>query len=137
MSEADRSGDQMPLDELAEKVIGAAYRVHNTLGFGFLESVYQKALAIELRKLGIPFQMKVPVPVHYEGESVGDFEADGLVDGRLMLELKSTQALVTANEVQLVNYLTATGIENGLLLNFGPQRVEIKRKFRTYRPRRE
>lgn len=122
-----------PIDELIQRVIGAAFKVYNTLGFGFLESVYHHALAIELVALGLTFAIKAPVQVRYNGEIVGHFEPDVLVDGRLILELKSVTALAAIHEVQLVNYLNATGINDGLLLNFGHSKVDIKRKFRTYR----
>ena len=118
-----------------EKIIGCAMKVHSTLGPGFLESVYQKALANELRKAGLKVECEKPIAVQYDGISVGDFSADVLVEGRVILELKANQALAPANEVQLVNYLTATGIEIGLLLNFGAERLEFKRKSRTYRPK--
>ena len=120
---------------LTEKIIGCAMRVHSTLGPGFLESVYQKALAHELRKAGLKLQCEKPILVEYDGIPVGDFLADMLVEDRVMLELKANQALAAANEVQLVHYLTATGVEIGLLLNFGAQRLEFKRKTRTYRPK--
>lgn len=122
--------------ELTEKIIGCAMRVHSTLGPGFLESVYQKALAHELREAGLKVECEKPITVRYDGVVVGDFSADMLVEDRVMLELKANQALAPANEVQLVNYLTATGIEVGLLLNFGAERLEFKRKTRTYRPKK-
>ena len=121
--------------ELTEKIIGGGMKVHSTLGPGFLESVYQKALAHELSKAGLKVECEKPIAVHYDGVAVGDFSADMLVEDRVMLKLKANQALVPANEVQLVNYLTATGIEIGLLLNFGAERLEFKRKSRTYRPK--
>jgi GxxExxY protein len=121
--------------ELTEKIIGCAMKVHSTLGPGFLESVYQKALAHELCKAGLRVECEKPIAVQYDGVTVGDFSADLLVEDRVMLELKANQALVPANEVQLVNYLTATGIELGLLLNFGASRLEFKRKTRTYQPK--
>jgi GxxExxY protein len=121
--------------ELTEKIIGCAMKVHTALGPGFLESVYQKALAHELRKAGLQVDAERPIMVQYDGVQVGNFTADALVEGRVMLELKAGQALAPANEVQLVNYLTATGIEIGLLLNFGAERLEFKRKTRTYRPK--
>jgi len=121
--------------ELTEEIIGCAMKVHSTLGPGFLESVYQKALAHELGKSGLKVECEKPIAVHYDGILVGDFSADMFVEERLILELKANQALVTANEVQLVNYLTATGVEIGLLLNFGAERLEFKRKTRTYRPK--
>lgn len=120
-------------DELSEKVIGAAFKVHNELGFGFLESVYEKALSIELTKLGIRQQRQCPIKVVYDDQIVGEFECDILVEDSLILELKSVRQLATAHEVQLVNYLTATRTDIGLLINFGPTKVEIKRKFRKAR----
>jgi GxxExxY protein len=126
----------MEEQELTEKIIGCAMKVHATLGPGFLESVYQKALAHELNKAGLKVACERTIAVHYDGISVGDFSADMLVEDRVMLELKANQALAPANEVQLVNYLTATGIEIGLLLNFGAERLEFKRKTRTYRPKK-
>ena len=120
-------------DPLTEQVIGAAFRVHNTFGFGFLESVYEKALSIELTSSGINHTTQAPIRVTYDGRIVGDFVADMLVMDRLIVELKSVAQLNTAHEVQLVNYLTATGIESGLLVNFGPTKVDLRRKFRTYR----
>jgi GxxExxY protein len=121
--------------ELTERIIGCAMKIHSTLGPGFLESVYQNAPAHELRKAGLKLECEKPITVHYDGVPVGDFSADMLVEDRVMLELKANQALALANEVQLVNYLTATGIEIGLLLNFGSERLEFKRKARTYRPK--
>jgi len=117
-------------DELSEKVIGAAFKVHNQLGFGFLESVYEKALSIELSKLSIPHELQSPVQVLYDDQVVGDFVCDVFVDGQLILELKSVQQLTAAHEVQIVNYLNATHVDIGLLINFGPTKVEVKRKYR-------
>jgi len=118
-------------DALTEKVIGASYQVHNQLGFGFLESVYENALSIELNKLNIQFENQAPVKVFYSDQVVGDFVCDLLVEKRLILELKSVTQLAIPHEVQLVNYLNATKINVGLLINFGPSKVEVKRKFRT------
>jgi GxxExxY protein len=126
----------MEVQELTEKIIGCAMKVHSALGPGFLESVYQKALAHGLQKAGLKVESEKPIEVRYDGIVVGDFSADMLVEDKVMLELKANQALVSANEVQLVNYLTATGIEVGLLLNFGAERLEFKRKTRTYRPKK-
>ena len=125
----------MEEQELTEKIIGCAMKVHTALWPGFLESIYQMALTHELSKAGLKVECQKPIKVHYDGIVVGDFSADVLVEDRVMLELKANQALVLANEVQLVNYLTATGIEIGLLLNFGGERLEFKRKTRTYRPK--
>jgi GxxExxY protein len=110
--------------------------VHSALGPGFLESVYQKALTHALTKAGLKVECERAITVTYDGVVVGDFFADMLVEDTILLENKAVQSLVTANEVQLVNYLTATGIEIGLLLNFGAGRLEFKRKYRTYRPKK-
>lgn len=116
--------------DLCGQVIGAAMKVHSTLGPGFLESVYQNALIWELQKLGLKVDAQRPITVHYDGQVVGFFTADLLVNDSLMLELKANQLVAKAHEVQLVNYLVATGIDEGLLLNFGAVRLEYKRKFR-------
>jgi len=116
--------------DLCGKVIGLAMKVHSTLGPGFLESVYQNALIWELRKSGFKAEAENPISVHYDGQLVGAFTADLLVNDSLIVELKSIQALAKAHEVQLVNYLFATAIDEGLLLNFGAARLEFKKKFR-------
>ncbi len=121
----------MNIDELTEQVIGCAYRVHNALGSGFLEKVYENALRIELLKNGMDVKQQHPIRVYYQDEVVGDYYADLLVNGCLILELKAVQSLTREYEVQLVNYLSATGINDGLLINFGSS-VEVKRKFRRY-----
>ncbi len=119
--------------ELTEKIIGCAYRVYNTMGYGFLESVYEKCLLIELRKAGLRAEAQQPITVRYEGEVVGEFVADVVVEDTIILELKSVRRVVTAHEIQLVNYLTATRKPVGLLLNFSEDKVEVKRKVRTFR----
>ncbi len=116
---------------MTEKIIGCAYRVYNTMGFGFLESVYEKCLLIELKKSGLEAVAQKRITVKYEGEVVGDFIADILVENEIILELKSVRCLVQAHEVQLVNYLVATGKDVGLLFNFSEEKVEVKRKVRT------
>src|SRR6266498_3774268 len=116
--------------DLCGQVIGAAMKVHSALGPGFLESVYQNALVWELRKAGLKAEAGKPITVQYDGQIVGAFTADLLVNDSLIVELKPTQSLAKAHEVQLVNYLVATGIGEGLLLNFGAQRLEYKKKFR-------
>ncbi len=121
-------------DELSGRVIGAAMRVHSTLGPGFTESVYQNALALEMRLDGIPFEREVKLEVRYRGEVVGQYRADLLVAGILILELKAVQAILPEHEVQVVNYLAATGLEQALLLNFGTKSLQFKKKFRTVRP---
>ena len=116
--------------DLCGQVIGAAMRVHSALGAGFLESVYQNALILELQKLGLKIDSERPITVRYDGQVVGFFTADLLVNDSLILELKANQLLAKAHEAQLVNYLVATGIDEGLLLNFGAERLEYKKKFR-------
>ena len=115
--------------DVCGQVIGAAMKVHSALGPGFLESVYQNALIWELQKLGLKVDAQRPITVHYEGQVVGVFAADLLVNDSLMLELKANQLVAKAHEVQLVNYLVATRIDEGLLLNFGAERLEYKKKF--------
>jgi GxxExxY protein len=120
----------MEHQELTEKIIGCAYQVYNKMGFGFLESVYRRCLMIELKKAGLSADSQVPIHVEYAGEVVGDFVADILVEGVVILELKSVKRIVRAHEIQLVNYLTATRKEIGLILNFSETKVEVKRKVR-------
>jgi GxxExxY protein len=120
----------MKYQELTEKIIGCAYKVYNEMGFGFLESVYEKCLLIELEKAGIRAESQKPITVHYDGQLVGNFIADILVEGEVILELKSVRRLAEVHEVQLVNYLTATGVDVGLLINFGAIKVCVKRKVR-------
>src|SRR5690606_25812605 len=105
--------------ELTEKIIKAYYQVFNTLGFGFLEKVYENAMFIELLKMGLVVERQKRIQVFYEGEIVGDYYADLLVDGKVIVELKAAEALCEAHEFQLVNYLKATEIEIGMLFNFG------------------
>ena len=124
----------MKVDDLTQKIIGCAYKVHNALGPGFLEKVYENALRIELEKLGLDVKQQEPINVGYEGQIVGEYYADLWVDGRVVIELKAVQTLTQRHEVQLVNCLTATGIEDGLLLNFGSS-VQVRRKFRQYKAR--
>jgi GxxExxY protein len=101
------------------------------MGYGFLESVYEKCMLIELHKNGLIAENQVPISVYYEDEIVGDFIADIIVNNTIILELKSIKRTHKAHEVQLVNYLTVTGKEVGLLLNFGENQVEVKRKVKT------
>jgi len=125
----------MDIDELIKKVIGAAFKVHNTLGAGFLESVYEKAMMIELKKIGFAAQRQNRMSVIYNGETIGDFFADILVESILILELKTVDKFSKSYDRQLINYLVATGIDNGLLINFG-ESVEVRRKYRRYTPSR-
>jgi GxxExxY protein len=116
--------------DLAGKIIGLAMKIHSALGAGFLESVYHKALAHELQKAGIPFESEKPLTVLYDGILVGEFVADLLIENELIVELKAVQSLATLHEAQTVNYLVATGKDVGLVINFGGERLEFKKKFR-------
>ena len=126
----------MEINELTETIIGCAYRVHNQFGPGFLEKVYENALRIELEEAKLSVAQQVPIPVSYRGQVVGDFYVDLWVAERVIVELKAVRQLAKEHEVQLVNYLQATGVEDGLLINFGPS-VEVKRKFKTWKPGRQ
>ena len=120
----------MEYRELTEKIIGCAYRVYNRMGFGFLESVYEKCMLIELCKAGLNAKSQKPIIVYYEGEIAGQFIADIIVNDAIIIELKSVRKIIKAHEVQLVNYLVATEKPVGLLVNFGESNVEIKRKIK-------
>ena len=113
--------------DVTEKVIEAFFNVYNTLGYGFAEKVYQNALVIELVALGLAVESQKQITVRYSGRIVGEFWADVVVNGVVIVELKAAQRLLDEHEAQLLNYLKATLIEVGLLLNFGP-RAELKRK---------
>jgi GxxExxY protein len=106
--------------ELTEKIIGIFYEVYNELGHGFLESVYEQALSIAFAEREIFFQRQIAIPVWFRGHQVGDFRADLLIENKVIVELKAGRAIEAAWEKQLLNYLRATQIEVGLLLNFGP-----------------
>ena len=120
----------MEYEEITHKIIGAAYQVYKQLGFGFLESVYHNAMLIELVKYDLKVESEKPLNVFYDDQIVGEFNADLYVEDIVVVELKSVQSLVKGHEVQLVNYLNALKKEVGLLINFGPSGVEIKRKYR-------
>ena len=120
--------------ELTETVIGCAFRVQKRMGCGFMESVYEKCLAIELRRAGLRVETQKPITVRYDGEVVGEFIADLLVEEILLIELKAVRALNPAHETQLVNYLVATHLPVGLLINFAESSVEVKRKVRVLKP---
>jgi len=112
--------------ELTQKIIGIYYDVYNELGTGFLESVYQKSLALALESAGLMVCSRIDIPVWFRGHQVGQFEGDLLVEKCVLLELKAARALGSAHQAQLLNYLRATEVEVGLLLNFGPK-PEFKR----------
>lgn len=125
MTDSSRN-EQFRHSEVTEKIIGTFYEVYNELGHGFLESVYENSLAIALREKGFDVLQQVSIPVYFRENKVGDFEADILVNGIILLELKAARSIDSAHVAQLLNYLKATEIEVGLLLNFGP-RAEFKR----------
>ena len=124
----------MNIDNLTGIIIGCAMDVHKTLGPGYLESVYENALSFELSAHGVQFQRQVPISVIYKNHAVGNFVADLVIENCLIIELKATQNLHDHHGIQLVNYLTATGIDNGLLFNFGAASLQIRRKHRIYTP---
>jgi GxxExxY protein len=121
-------------DALTGTVIGCAMDVHRELGPGYLEKVYENALAIALSDAGIGVAQQVAVPAQFRGRVVGDFVADLLVEGNLIVELKAVSNLLPVHETQLVSYLKATGFDIGLLINFGAGSLQVKRKYREYRP---
>ncbi len=120
----------MEHEEITHKIIGAAYQVFNELGFGFLESVYQKAMLIELKKHALFVESEKPLEVYYAGQIVGNYFVDLFVEDNVIVELKSVHNISKQHEVQLVNYLNGLRKEIGLLINFGPSGVEVKRKYR-------
>jgi len=115
--------------DLTDQIIGAFYAVYTTLGYGFLESVYVKALMIELKKRGLNARDELPIRVHYDGQLIGEYFADLVVNELVILEIKAAKALATEHEAQLLNYLKATPYEVGLLLNFGPKPETKRRSF--------
>lgn len=125
----------MGIEELIKKTVQCAFNVRMHLAAGFLESVYQKALWWELQENGIRADMEMPINVYYKDRVVGEFKADLIVEGEIIVELKAVQHLNAMHESQLVNYLTATHKDHGLLINFGGERIEIRRKFREYKNR--
>ena len=122
------SEEEYPLKGTTEKIIRAAFAVHNTLGAGFAEKVYERALAKELRTSGLEVEQQKRMKVVYGGEPVGEFIADLLVDRSVIIELKAVRTIEKSFEDQLVHYLRATSLPVGLLLNFGGPSVQIKRK---------
>ena len=119
--------ENFKLKTLTEKIISVFYRVYNKLGYGFLEKVYENAMVIEFKRLGIDAIPQSPITVLYEGNVVGEYFADLLVARKVIVEIKAVRTLASEHEAQLLNYLKATDIEVGLLFNFGPQ-PEVKRK---------
>ena len=120
----------MKHEESTHKIIGAAYKVFNKLGFGFLESVYKKGMIIELNNGDLKVEEEKPLKVYYDDHVIGVFYVDLFVEDEIVVELKSVEHLSKEHEVQLVNYLNALKKDVGLLINFGPSGVVVKRKFR-------
>jgi GxxExxY protein len=123
----------MEQEDLTHKIIGCAHQVFNQLGFGFLESIYKKALILELQKKGLKVEEEKPLKVHYDDQIIGDFFIDLFVEDNIIVELKSVRNLAKEHEVQLVNYLKGLKKDVGLLINFGPSGVEVKRKYKDFR----
>ncbi len=124
------------LEEKITKIIQCAYNVRGVLPKGFLEKVYKNALYLELREHNLNVTPEAPIDVYYKGVVVGEYRADMLVDNDVIIELKATQCLTRQDEVQIVNYLTALHVDTGLLINFGGENLEIKRKYREYKKTR-
>ena len=127
MDKQDRQDDFGSETVLTGAIIGCAFEVLNELGSGFLESVYEKSLLVALKQKGLEAEMQKPIKVDFRGHVVGDFFADLIVEEKILIELKAIRQLAPQHEAQIINYLKATGIETGLLLNFGNPRLEYKR----------
>ena len=121
----------MLFKEVTKEIIGAAYNVYNKMGFGYLEKVYENCMLIELSKIKeLDIKSQCPIKVEYDGVDVGDYVADLIVNDSIIIELKSIRHLLPIHEVQLVSYLKAIGFDLGLLINFGEQKVDVRRKVR-------
>jgi GxxExxY protein len=127
MSVEDGQDCGMKHENITQAIIGCAFEVINELGAGFLESVYEKALLLALREKGFSAISQHPAKVMFRGECIGDFYADLFVEGKVVVELKAVKSIVPEHQAQVINYLHATGIEVGLLLNFGNPKLEYKR----------
>ncbi len=115
------------LNSISEKIIGCVFKVSNTLGAGFLEKVYQNALIIELLESGLDVEKEIPITIYYNNKIVGEYYADILVNQQIIIETKAVAALNEIHQAQLLNYLKATNLHLGLLINFGTPKVQIKR----------
>ena len=127
MDKQDGQDKNLKHEQITKSVIGCAFEVINELGAGFLESVYEKALLLALRQKGLSVISQHPVKVLFRRECVGDFYADIFVEEKVIVELKAVKAIAPVNQAQIINYLNATGIEVGLLINFGNPKLEYKR----------
>ncbi len=124
----------MNTEELIKTIIDAAYKVRSFFLPGYLESIYENALIIELEDLGLKVQSQKPLSVTYKNKNIGEFKIDLLVEDCVIIEIKSVNKIIPAHEMQLVNYLSITGINDGLIINFGNlEKLEVKRKFRFYK----
>lgn len=126
-----RGDEHLVYADLTRTIIGCAMRVHRALGPGFLESVYERALVHELRMAGLRVEAQKPLDVVYEGRIVGVFVADVVIEGRIVVENKASASIAREHEAQLTHYLVATGLDVGLILNFGARSLQFKRKHRT------
>jgi GxxExxY protein len=132
MNADERGSEQDKMNSLTERVIRCAFTVSNTLGCGFLEKVYENALAHELREAGLKVEQQHPITVYYDGQVVGDYAADLLVDGTLLVELKAVKELDDIHLAQCLNYLRATNLRLCLLMNFAKPKVDIRRVANNY-----
>ena len=121
----------MLYSDLTRSIIGCAFEVQNELGSGFLESVYEKAMLVALSESRVPVKSQVPINVNFRGQPVGDFYADLLVSDKVIVELKAVERITSQHKAQVINYLNATGIPVGLLINFGNPKVEFQRFTRS------
>jgi GxxExxY protein len=131
MSQQSGQVTDLKYEEITRQVIGCAFEVINELGAGFLESVYEKALHLALRQKGLSVIAQHPIMVLFRGECVGDFYADLFVEEKVIVELKAVKSILPEHQAQMINYLNATGIEVGLLINFGSPKLEYKRFTRS------
>jgi GxxExxY protein len=116
--------------EINELIIGSSYRIYNKMGFGFPESVYRNCLLLELQKMDLQAEAQYPINTYYEGQLVGKFIADILVENKIIVQIKSVNRIIPVNEQQLVSYLAATQVETGLIINFGENKIDIIHKHR-------
>ncbi len=117
--------------DLTEKVIGCCYCIHNEIGPGHKEIVYKKALCKEFREKNIKYKEEAYLPVKYHGQNIGNYRADFIVEGKILLEIKAVEFMPKSYETQLLHYLKTTGYKLGLLINFGTKRVQIRRRIWT------
>ena len=119
----------MTIDQITYKIIGCALNVHKTLGSGFQELIYQRALAIELKEAGLAFVREYAMPIHYKSEVIGERRVDFLVENEVMVELKATSVLAPVHKAQAINYLEAYHAKDGLIINFGSPKMEYHRLY--------